>query len=472
MFDLFFCMFKEEWRMHSTMLGNLNFALFPFLIFAIAFMGSFLLPLTSRIMDLSVMALLIHGLFALMGVMVGSFGISGNAMMNERFGQGSLLMYSARTLPLSDRKIFLNFIIKDIVYYFVLWIIPFCMGFLLASPFTGVEIYYPALLFLTVTLSFLFGMCAVFFLSTVYTRSKYALLLIVIGILIAGCASVLKTGNSILTILSLFFLPVSLFITFSYEILLIAILFIAVLFSVSVFLFSVKEMRSVETHYKSRILSFTKMLSFLPNNVIVAKELIDFYRSGMGIGQTLFSLVMPVCLIWMLLSVLEGVLSHEKVFFVLALMVGLISSTMYTWITAFDNVSIYLSLPIKVSSIITAKTEFFIMLQIIPFILLVMVAWLSNVISFLLYGIIITFSISFFGLSIIIRLCGLYPNVLIYNVKVFGLYVCSLIPAILILLYLSFTNEIYSLVALLLLIPTYFLMKSGLKKWDREDNLS
>jgi hypothetical protein len=44
MAGLFMNMMKEEWRIHSTMFGSLNFALFPVMICAIAFMGTFLLP--------------------------------------------------------------------------------------------------------------------------------------------------------------------------------------------------------------------------------------------------------------------------------------------------------------------------------------------------------------------------------------------------------------------------------------------
>ena len=40
MFELFTNMVKEEWRVHSTMFGSLSFALFPVMIFGIAFMGS------------------------------------------------------------------------------------------------------------------------------------------------------------------------------------------------------------------------------------------------------------------------------------------------------------------------------------------------------------------------------------------------------------------------------------------------
>ena len=45
MFELFIAMMKEEWRVHSTIFGSLSFAMFPVMIFGIAFMGAFLVPL-------------------------------------------------------------------------------------------------------------------------------------------------------------------------------------------------------------------------------------------------------------------------------------------------------------------------------------------------------------------------------------------------------------------------------------------
>jgi len=138
--DLFWNMMKEEWRVHSTMFGSLSFALFPVMIFGIAFMGSFLLPLMRTSFPSNNLALMIHASYLMLGIMVGGFGLLGNEVMNRRFGQASLLAYSARSLPLSERFIFTNFVIKDTVYYFFLWVFPFGLGFILASPFIGVPL--------------------------------------------------------------------------------------------------------------------------------------------------------------------------------------------------------------------------------------------------------------------------------------------------------------------------------------------
>ena len=137
-------MVKEEWRVHSTMFGSLSFALFPVLIFGIAFMGSFLLPLMRSTLPTGNLTLIVHANYLMLGIMVGGFGLLGNEVMNRRFGQASLLAYSARSLPLSERFIFTNFVVKDTVYYFFLWVFPFGFGYVLASPFTGVPLRAPS----------------------------------------------------------------------------------------------------------------------------------------------------------------------------------------------------------------------------------------------------------------------------------------------------------------------------------------
>ena len=132
MFELFTNMVKEEWRVHSTMFGSLSFALFPVMIFGIAFMGSFLIPLMRITLPAGNLTLIVHANYLMLGIMVGGFGLLGNEVMNRRFGQASLLAYSARSLPLSEKFIFLNFVMKDTVYYFFLWVLPFGLGYILS----------------------------------------------------------------------------------------------------------------------------------------------------------------------------------------------------------------------------------------------------------------------------------------------------------------------------------------------------
>jgi len=462
--ELFLAMLKEEWRMHSTLFGSLNFALFPFMIFAIAFMGAFLLPLVREVIEINTLALIIHGQFALLGIMVGSFGLLGKEVMNRRFGQSSLIAYSARSLPVSEKMIFLNFVVKDIVYYFILWVIPFGMGFLVAAPFLGINLYYPLLLLLTVTLSFLTGLCLVFFLSSVYSRSKKALSVMIVAVFLAAGIMALYKGTEF----SFLFPPLAVFYTLSPLNLAASVLLIIILFSLSMMFFTPEYQSSVK-HYKNRFLPLSENIGFLRENELVAKDFIDLYRSGAGIGQTLFSFLLPLGIIWLILSLMKGIIPEESLLFSLAVVTGVISSTMYTWLTEFDSFAAYIFLPVRTSDIIKAKAESFTVLQVIPVIFLIFAGLASEIPAHIPGAVVLCLSVSFFALSVQIRLCGLNPGILIYNVRVFLLYMLLIGPATLVLLALTTAGPAFAFAGVILLIPAWIMINSGFKKWDNTE---
>lgn len=463
---IFCAMFKEEWRMHSTMFGSLNFALFPVLIFAIAFMGAFLIPLVLNVMDAFILSIVVHAQFVLMGVMVGSFGILGKEIMNRRFGQSSLIAYSARSLPVSEKILFLNFVVKDILYYFILWVLPFCLGFLAAAPFMNISLFWPCLLFLTISLAFLTGLCTVFLLSSVYAACKRALYLVLIFLLAVFAIVSIMYGP--VSALSYILLPANLFVSFSYSGLLISLLLISVLFFLSVVFYSPYDSAS-EKRYSNQLSPLTEKISFFSGSTLVAKDFIDLYRSGIGIGQTLFSFVLPLCLIWLLMSFVNQYLPQTGILFSLAVVTGVIASTMYTWLTEFDSISAYYFLPLKISSVILAKAKTFTLLQVVPLIFIAIVSYFSKNIMSFPNAAVLCLSISFFELSLMVYLSGLSPGTLIYNVRVFLVYILVTGPVILILLGLSFANPAFAYFSALLLIPAWLLLKSGFKKWDSSD---
>ena len=314
-------MVKEEWRVHSTMFGSLSFALFPVMIFGIAFMGSFLIPLMQNTLPAGNLTLIIHATYLMLGIMVGAFGLLGNEVMNRRFGQASLLAYSARSLPLSEKFIFSNFVIKDTVYYFFLWVLPFGFGYILASPFTGVPFAGALLLLLTLTLSFLFGLCGVFFLSAVYVRSRPALLLVLLSILVGlACLSVITGLNPVL-----FFPPLLLNSTFTWANFLISCALLALLFSIAILLFNPESVGSEKT-YRDSFAPLVRRFSFLPNPPFAAKDTLDLYRSGSLVGQTIFSFLLPLAVIWFFLSLLGPFFPPHGLLFIFAITTGVIAS--------------------------------------------------------------------------------------------------------------------------------------------------
>ena len=464
MFELFTNMVKEEWRVHSTMFGNLSFALFPVMIFGIAFMGSFLIPLMKTTLPDGNLTLIIHANYLMLGIMVGGFGLLGDEVMNRRFGQASLLAYSARSLPLSEKFIFLNFVIKDTVYYFFLWVLPFGFGYILASPFTGVSLSGALLLLLTLTLSFLFGLCGVFFLSAVYARSRLVLwlVLLALGVGVGGLAAMIGTNPV------LFFPPLLLNSAFTWANFLISCAMLALLFGVAIVLFNPESGGSEKT-YGDSFAPLVRRFSFLPNPPLAAKDTLDLYRSGSLVGQTIFSFLLPLAVIWFFLSLLGPFFTPHGLLFIVAVTTGVIASTMYTWVTMFDTFGPYACLPVAVSTLIASKLTTFAVLQVIPAVFIAAVAFLSGETAYLVPAVVLGISVSFYAVGIMTWLCGLSPNVLVYDVKVLFVYLILVGIVLTIFTAAAFANPYFALTAVILAIPTWLLFQKAKVRWDLVD---
>lgn len=464
MAGLFINMMKEEWRIHSTMFGSLNFALFPVMITAIAFMGTFLLPLIQASLPTGDLVILIHAQYLMLGFMVGAFGLMGNEVMNRRFGQASLLAFSARTLPLSPKKIFTIFVLKDTLYYFILWIFPFGAGLLLGSLFTGVPVYYPVNILITLTLSFMIGMSGVFFLSTLYGRSVRALflLLIIAGSLFLGWF-VLTGSNP-----AVFFPPLMLFYSFSWHVLLASIILFLVPFLLALLLFS-PDVQTGTKDYPNRMKSLTRRLSVLPNPALAAKDVIDLWRSGSVVGQTIFSFFVPLIIIWFFLSLLDEYILTTHLLLTFAMITGIVASTMYTWLCMFDSFSVYSLFPISVRDVISSKITSFSILQVIPIVFISGISIISGEGAYLVPVLALTISVSYYVLSVSIWLTGLSPSVLVYNVRVMIVYFLLIGLVLSVFGSLIVINSWFGLAGLVLLIPAYGLIRLGMKRWDREE---
>lgn len=151
-------MIKEEWRMHSTLYRGRSFATFPLVVFALAFSATFITGNYSALKTSTIGATL-EGLALFIGLAVGSLGFSSRDAMKNVLGPMNLLVYSSRTLPISERKLLLDFLIKDVIYYSFLFLAPLTLGVLLP---TGTSLLSSAVL---VPLMFLGGLLASFLIA-------------------------------------------------------------------------------------------------------------------------------------------------------------------------------------------------------------------------------------------------------------------------------------------------------------------
>jgi hypothetical protein len=427
-------------------------------------MGAILLPLFQELVPAGDIAFFTNASFLLLGVMVGAFGLIGNEVMNRRFGQASLLTYSSRTLPLSERSLFGTFVIKDVVYYCLLWVFPFVAGYALATPFIGVPWTVPFLLSVTLTLSFLSGLSFVFFLSTLYNQSRGVFALVFLVMLCGTGLAFASRGAGI----SRLFPPFGLLYTHSLTGFLATLIGITILFSASVLLFTVDNAGTTQ-HYPNTQLSLTNTLSCSPYPAITAKDLIDLHRSGSDIGQIIFSLVLPLGILWFFLTVLSAVIPGQSVLFLFSAITGVISATMYTWLTASDPYSTYASLPVGVAGVIKSKICSFAFLQPIPAALLIGVTLAGGNFTLLPAVLILWGSTTFYALAITIYLTGLSPHILAYDPKVLLSYLVAVGLIVLFMTALSFINPSFSVIGLILLPMSWFVVKRSLMKWEACD---
>ncbi|MBC5793251.1 MAG: hypothetical protein H8Z69_04425 [Nanohaloarchaea archaeon] len=152
-------MLKEEWRMHSKLFSGRSFAAFPLIILAISFSASYILTNFSSL-GIGSLNWSIGVLGVFLGLSVVSIGFSSRDALKNVLGPVNFLVYSSRTLPVSEKRLLASFLLKDIIYYFSLFLAPLSIGLLLGS---GIPSLYGVLLML---LGFPLGL----FLAVLFTR--------------------------------------------------------------------------------------------------------------------------------------------------------------------------------------------------------------------------------------------------------------------------------------------------------------
>jgi hypothetical protein len=458
---LFGAMLREEWRLHSTMFGSAGFALFPLLLTLFAAAGALMWPLFADVLPPETAVLLLEAGFLLAGMSVGAFGLFGREVMNRRFGQASMIAYSSRSLPVSEQAILAAFFLKDTVYYLCFWVFPFVAGLAIASPFAGVPALSVAKLLLTLSLSFLLGLSLVFFLSTIYVHSPRALLAVLVLGVIATALLVSQpwagTGALIPTY--------TLYYHFSWPLLAGILLLIIVPSALSIRFLKI-EYPEETRRFPQALDRLTRALAWLPDPHLVAKDALDLTRSEGGAGKIVFSFLFPVMFIWIALFVLARFIPSVDRLMVFAILLGVVSSTIYNWVTEFDLFASYSFLPVGVGTVIRGKLASYALLNLVSLAILV-AAGLGTGEAGLLVPALLTFAaISFYAVAVTVLVGGLSPSVMLYNAKVYLPYLGLITPVLLFLLFVSIPNPWFALASLCLVPAGWFILARAIAKWE------
>ena len=96
-------------------------------------------------------------------------------------------------------------------------------------------------------------------------------------------------------------------------------------------------------------------------------------------------------------------------------------------------------------------------------------AILSGEAAYLVPAVVLGISVSFYAVSVMAWLCGLSPNVLVYDVRVLFVYLILVGIVITIFASAAFANPYYALAALLLAVPAWLLVQKAKVRWDEVD---
>lgn len=466
MSKIFKAMMKEEWRSHSIIFGNKTFAFFPFLLAILSFAISFSLPVLTSVLPARQISLIAHYIFVIFGISVGAFGLLAREVMNRRFGQESMIAYSSRTLPVSEKKVFFYFFVKDVIYYFLLWILPFITGVTLAFPLLSISLSYFPLLLLTLTLSFLIGLSTVFFLSTVYAHSNALLIVILASLGVIGLIKLSYFDFDSLVLLPSF----SFFLNPELDSLGLSS-FLVVVPSILSIAFLKVDYPKKKRRFKNYLNTLAERLSFLENSHFIAKDFLDFKRSEGGLGKLIFSFLFPLLFIWALLSVFSKFLSINFLP-IFAILLGVVSSSIYNWLTEFDLFDSYSFLPVKVSTLLKSKIRSYFLINLVSVSILISASlWVNQPADF--FPALFTFySVSSYTLAITVYIAGLSPNLLLYNPLILLKFIGSIAPVLVLLILLSLLNPLYLILSPILIIGSFYIIKRSYSKWDKIDQPS
>ncbi len=473
---LFWLFMKEEFRAQSSMFRS-SFLMYPLFIFALAaLMGLMLLPMR---MSLSTYELVTVGEIAVFmsGMLVGGMGMFMDAILERRMGNVRMLLSSPGTLPVKYREFFAYFYFKDMLYYFLIDVLPVYLGLVASTFVTGMHVDL-VMAAITLALAFALGMSVAFALSTVVVRSRSLFAVLLVGGLGLAYAATIGQASALYGI-GRFFPPVGVYMSGSLVDLAVGLIVVAVLCAFS--LYYIRETpHPVEHRFRSQFLSVEKRFRvFGRYATLAAKEWTDLLRSG-GLGSVLFSFILPLLFLWGLIWMMSSVMTFmsdgevislpfNTIFY--AIIIGFFGSLVYGWLNNLDNNGSYRMLPVTMPDIIKAKLILFVILNTV-----VSIAYLGLISitrgelwPLLPVGLYTMFMVSGYTGVLTAYMTGIYTNSLMFDYKVMSIYSLAVAPALIVLIVLSFSGLLWAaaVLATLMGIAAYFLLGRIDNKWGR-----
>ena len=356
--SLFVALWREEWRLHVRLFGGWRFVCFPAVIAALAVGGVVALRATGT--EPGVIVTGIHVLALGFGLYSGTAAFAGSSMLENVFGDLSLVLASATTLPLSRRRLLGLFLLKDLLFYAVVFVLPMALAAAaLADGSALATLRAIVALWLSLALVFAVGMTATVALIAVRSRAVPTWA-IGLGVAISGLGAwttgLLGPARAVLvpaTGTPLAGLGLA--------------LATALLGVAALAVYDPTAGRPSRTTLAATV-RFERVRDALTatsganaaSDALVAKTLLDLARSAGGVWKPFVSAGILLALVAGLVGVVESITGIEPapgIFF--GGVLGLSAFTTYNWLTQFDALEDYLVYPVSVADVFRAKRTAF-----------------------------------------------------------------------------------------------------------------
>jgi hypothetical protein len=432
-------MFKEEFRLQSSYSNRWSTMMFPMMLCVMSFILAVSLPKLQSAMSMKQMLMGVHLSALLYGIVVGGFAFLGREMLERRWGQATFLLSSAQTLPITFRRTFLAFFLKDTLYYIFITLLPVTLGLALSIPITHFHAMSVLALFGSLTLTFVYGISFAFFMSAIYTRSRRVFM----GL--TSAVVVLVLASAFLHLFGVGFIAPSIEFWASRNPW-------ALLASAALsFAWSSWAVMLVEERFESpsvvvkgeyettanRFAWFGRLSPYL------AKEWTDLVRSR-TLSKITLAFILPLAVLsafdWFLEKTLSTSIQFTSIFY--GGMVGFFGVLIYSWLNNIDYVEYYSTFPVVVSDIVRAKLIMFVLLTSgISTGFVVGMSALHGEWARLPVALLVMFSTSIYMVVVTAYLTGLRTNVYLFDTRILTKFAFLSIVPLMAVTFLSMAEE-------------------------------
>lgn len=402
----------EEWRLHTRLFGGWRFVGFPVGIAALAVAATVALLETATAFETIVLG--VHVLVFGFGLYSGTAGFAGSDMLENVFGELTLLLSSVETLPLSRRGLLGLFLLKDGLFYALVFVLPVAMVALVPTEGAIAALIATGELWLSLSIVFAVGMVMTVGMIAIRTRGVPAW--VILAVVVVAVGAWFFTDGALESVVSV---PVTDTPAVAGSLVAGTVLTGALSLAVYDPTYGRPERTATDR--------FARVADALPleGDALVAKSLLDLARSSGGVWKPFVSAAVLVTVVAALVGVVREITGIEPapgIFF--GGVLGLAAFTTYNWLTQFDSLEAYLVYPVSVEDVFRAKRTAFLLVGTpavaMPYLGAVVVFRATAIDAIVGAALLAGYGLYYYGLTVYVA--GFDPNEFLFDIVRFGLF--------------------------------------------------